>query len=51
MTKTITKFVEKLGWKISNYSWDGNAHLFYVEEPEDLEIKFRRASFGLQKSK
>ena len=49
MTKTITKFVEKLGWKISNYSWDGNAHLFYVEEPEDLEIKFEELRLAFKK--
>ena len=49
MTETITKFVEKLGWKISNYSWDGNAHLFYVEEPGDLEIKFEELRLAFKK--
>ena len=49
MTETITKFVEKLGWKISNYSWDGNAHLFYVEEPEDLETQFEELRLAFKK--
>ena len=49
MTETITKFVEKLGWKINDYSWDGNAHLFYVEEPDDLEIKFEELRLAFKK--
>ena len=40
MSKTITKFLERFGWTIDNYIWDGSAHLFYVKEPEDLESKF-----------
>ena len=49
MTETITKFVEKLGWKINDYSWDGNAHLFYVEERDDLEIKFEELRLAFKK--
>ena len=49
MTETMTKFVEKLGWKISNYSWDGNAHLYYVEEPDNLEIKFEELRLAFKK--
>jgi hypothetical protein len=40
MSKTIQKFIERLGWKVNDYSWDGNAHLFYVDEPENLDERF-----------
>jgi len=40
MSKSIRKFIEVLGWKVDDYSWDGHAHLFYVEEPDELDIKF-----------
>ena len=40
MSKTIQKFIEGLGWRVNNYSWDGNAHLFYVDEPENLDERF-----------
>ena len=40
MSKTIQKFIEGLGWRVDNYSWDGNAHLFYVDEPENLDERF-----------
>ena len=41
MSKTITKFLERFGWNIENYVWDGSAHLFYVKEPDDLEVKLK----------
>ena len=40
MSNTTQRFIEKLGWKITNHAWDGNAHIFNVEEPEDLEKEF-----------
>ena len=40
MSNTTKRFIEKLGWKITNDSWDGNAHIFNVEEPDNLEEKF-----------
>ena len=40
MSKTIQKFIEGLSWRVNNYSWDGNAHLFYVDEPENLDERF-----------
>ena len=40
MSKAIKNFIEVLGWKVDKYLWDGNAHLFYVERPDELEIKF-----------
>ena len=48
MSKTIQKFIEGLGWRVNNYSWDGNAHLFYVDEPENLDESIRRVKSGLQ---
>ena len=40
MSQAIKNFIEVLGWKVDKYMWDGNAHLYYVEKPEDLEAKF-----------
>ena len=40
MSKSIQKFIEGLGWRVDNYSWDGHAHLFYVDEPENLDERF-----------
>tara|TARA_B100000686_G_scaffold66157_1_gene71302 strand:- start:3024 stop:4595 length:1572 start_codon:yes stop_codon:yes gene_type:complete len=40
MSKTIQKFIETLGWKVNDYSWDGHSHLFYVDEPEDIDVQF-----------
>ena len=42
MSKTIQKFIERLGWKVNDYSWDGNAHLFYVDEPDNLDVQFEQ---------
>ena len=42
MSETIKKFVEDLGWKIKDYSWDGHAHLLYVEKPANVEEKFEK---------
>ena len=39
MSKSIRKFIEGLNWKVEE-SNDGNAHLFFVKEPENLEEKF-----------
>ena len=36
MSKTMKTFIEKLGWKVTNHFWDGNAQMFNVEEPKDL---------------
>ena len=41
MSKSIRKFIEGLNWKVEESKWDGNAHLFFVKEPENLEEKFR----------
>ena len=49
MSKTITKFLERFGWNIENYVWDGNAHLFYVKEPDDLELKFEEIRLAFKK--
>tara|TARA_B110000438_G_scaffold8413_1_gene8268 strand:+ start:9748 stop:11328 length:1581 start_codon:yes stop_codon:yes gene_type:complete len=49
MSKTITKFLERFGWNIKNYVWDGSAHLFYVKEPEDLEVKFEELRLAFKK--
>ena len=49
MSKTITKFLERFGWNIDNYVWDGSAHLFYVQEPDDLEIKFEELRLAFKK--
>ena len=40
MSKTIQKFIETLGWKVNDYSWDGHSHLFYVDEPDDIDVQF-----------
>jgi len=40
MSKTIQKFIEGLGWKVNDYSWDGHSHLFYVDEPDDIDNQF-----------
>ena len=40
MSKTIQKFIETLGWKVNDYSWDGHSHLFYVDEPDDIDAQF-----------
>ena len=40
MSETTKKFIEGLGWKITNHSWDGNAHIFNVDEPDNLEEEF-----------
>ena len=40
MSKTIQKFIERLGWKVNDYSWDGHSHLFYVDEPDDIDHQF-----------
>ena len=40
MSKTIQKFIETLGWKVNDYSWDGHYHLFYVDEPDDIDVQF-----------
>ena len=40
MSKTIQKFIERLGWNVNDYSWDGHSHLFYVDEPDDLAHQF-----------
>ena len=40
MSKTIKSFIEGLGWRVDSYSWDGNAHLFYVDAPENLDERF-----------
>ena len=42
MSKTIQKFIERLGWKVNDYSWDGNAHLFHVDEPANLDAQFEQ---------
>ncbi|MDC0526851.1 site-2 protease family protein [Euryarchaeota archaeon] len=49
MSKTITNFLERFGWNIDNYIWDGSAHLFYVQEPDDLEIKFEELRLAFKK--
>ena len=40
MSKTIQKFIDTLGWKVNDYSWDGHSHLFYVDEPDDIDVQF-----------
>jgi len=40
MSKPIQKFIETLGWKVNDYSWDGHSHLFYVDEPDDIDVQF-----------
>ena len=40
MSKTIQKFIETLGWKVNDYSWDGDSHLFYLDEPDEIDIQF-----------
>ena len=40
MSKSIRKFIEGLNWEVEESKWDGNAHLFFVKEPENLEEKF-----------
>ena len=49
MSNTTKKFIEKLGWKITNDSWDGNAHIFNVEEPDNLEEKFETLRLAFKK--
>ena len=49
MSKTITKFLERFGWNIENYLWDGSAHLFYVQEPDNLEAKFEELRLAFKK--
>ena len=36
MSKSIQKFIEDLNWKVEDSKWDGNAHLFFVKEPDNL---------------
>ena len=43
------KFIEKLGWKVTDDSWDGNAHIFNVEEPDNLEEKFETLRLAFKK--
>ena len=40
MSKPIQKFIETIGWKVNDYSWDGHSHLFYVDEPDDIDVQF-----------
>ena len=49
MSNTTKRFIEKLGWKITNDSWDGNAHIFNVEEPDNLEEKFEDLRLAFKK--
>ena len=49
MSETTKKFIEKLGWKITDYSWDGNAHIFNVEEPDNLEEEFEVLRLAFKK--
>ena len=49
MSNTTKRFIEKLGWKIPNDSWDGNAHIFNVEEPDNLEEKFEDLRLAFKK--
>ena len=49
MSNTTKKFIEKLGWKVTNDSWDGHAHIFNVEEPENLEEKFETLRLAFKK--
>ena len=48
MAEVIRKFIEKLGWKVNDYSWDGNAHLFYVDEPDNLGESFENLRLGFK---
>ena len=49
MSETTKKFIEGLGWKITNDSWDGNAHIFNVEEPDNLEEEFEVLRLAFKK--
>jgi len=49
MSETTKKFIEGLGWKITSHSWDGNAHIFNVEEPEDLGKEFELLRLAFKK--
>ena len=49
MSNTTKKFIEKLGWKVTDDSWDGNAHIFNVEEPDNLEEKFETLRLAFKK--
>ena len=48
MSKSIRKFIEGLNWKVEESKWDGNAHLFFVKEPENLEEKFEELRLVLK---
>ena len=50
MSKSIKKFIEGLNWKVEESKWDGNAHLFFVEEPENLERKFEELRLIIKKT-
>ena len=49
MSKTMKIFIEKLGWKVTNHFWDGNAQMFNVEEPEDLERDFENLRLAFKR--
>ena len=49
MSETTKKFIEGLGWKINDHSWDGNAHIFNVEEPDNLEEEFEVLRLAFKK--
>ena len=48
MSKSIQKFIEGIGWKVEDSKWDGNAHLFFVKEPDNLEEKFEELRLALK---
>ena len=48
MSKSIQKFIEDLNWKVEDSKWDGNAHLFFVKEPDNLEDKFEELRLALK---
>ena len=48
MSKSIQKFIEGLNWKVEDSKWDGNAHLFFVKEPDNLEDKFEELRLALK---
>lgn len=49
MSSTTKKFIERLGWKVNKYSWDGSAHIFNVNEPENLEEEFEKLRLAFKK--
>jgi len=51
MSKSLQKFVEGFNWQVEDSKWDGNAHLFFVKEPENLEEKFEELRLALKAAK